>query len=334
MHWNRLIVVSALFLFPDCVLTASGTETSPTNAILDQSSDVFALIHPERVKARVTACVCPPAAGDEIPATALANFERFDPLEMTGVFSYFTHRFPGMDNPVHVCLFDSWRSGSSFLGCTVSNDVPRAVGCAIQDCSWWEWYRLGRTNGETNWLSSPCRLAETEATTPAMATRGSWPFSRTRTEAFGKTIPFRESPNWSRTHRFPVWKGHGGTSQSGRRMENGLPGPYRTRGIVSRFRLAPRFRTRNGSPRWRPFSTTGRTPRPWRRPTSCSRRIRDEIRSSLWFRTERTRRRTDACGFRFCGMERNGRRPRRTDSSARPGAARRRSGRRPTSSTA
>ena len=103
MHWNRLIVVSALFLFPDCVLTASGTETSPTNAILDQSSDVFALIHPERVKARVTACVCPPAADDEIPQTALANFERFDPLEMSGRFIYFTHRFPGMDIPVYIC---------------------------------------------------------------------------------------------------------------------------------------------------------------------------------------------------------------------------------------
>ena len=150
MHWNRLIVFSALFLFPDCVLTASGTETSPTNAILDQSSDVFALIYPERVKARVTACVSPPAADNEIPQTALANFERFDPLEMSGRFIYFTHQFPGMGIPVHVCLFDSWRSGSSFLGCTVSNDIPRAVGCAIQDCSWWEWYRLGRTTGETN----------------------------------------------------------------------------------------------------------------------------------------------------------------------------------------
>lgn len=95
-------------------------------------------------------CGMAAATGDEIPATALANFERFDPLEMSGVFSYFTHRFPGMGIPVHVCLFDSWRSGSSFLGCTVSNDIPRAVGCAIQDCSWWEWYRLGRTNGETN----------------------------------------------------------------------------------------------------------------------------------------------------------------------------------------
>ncbi len=95
-------------------------------------------------------CGIAAAADDEIPATALANFERFDPLEMSGVFSYFTHRFPGMDIPVHVCLFDHWASGSSFLGCTVSNDVPRAVGCAIQDCFWWEWYRLGRTNGETN----------------------------------------------------------------------------------------------------------------------------------------------------------------------------------------
>ncbi len=95
-------------------------------------------------------CGIAAAADTEIPATALANFEGFDPLEMSGVFSYFTHRFSGMDIPVHICLFDHWKSGSSFLGCTVSNDVPRAVGCAIQDCFWWEWYRLGRTNGETN----------------------------------------------------------------------------------------------------------------------------------------------------------------------------------------
>ena len=91
-------------------------------------------------------CGIAAAADDEIPQTALANFERFDPLEMSGRFIYFTHRCPGMDIPVYICLFNSWRSGGSFLGCTVSNDVPRAVGCAIQDCAWWEWYRLGRTN--------------------------------------------------------------------------------------------------------------------------------------------------------------------------------------------
>ena len=100
--------------------------------------------------AALPVCGIAAAADDEIPQTALANFERFDPLEMSGRFIYFTHRFPGMDIPVHVCLFNSWRSGGSFLGCTVSNDVPRAVGCAIQDCAWWEWYRLGRTTGETN----------------------------------------------------------------------------------------------------------------------------------------------------------------------------------------
>lgn len=89
-------------------------------------------------------------ATDEIPSSALTSFERFDPLEMTGGFSYFTHRFSDMDVPVHVCEFDHWKSGGSFLGCTVSNDVPCAVGFAIQDCFWWEWYRLGTTTGETN----------------------------------------------------------------------------------------------------------------------------------------------------------------------------------------
>ena len=89
-------------------------------------------------------------ATDQIPSFALPSFERFDPLEMTGVFSYFTHRFSGMDGPVYVCEFDHWKSGGSFLGCTVSNDIPRVVGCGIQNCFWWEWYRLGKTTGETN----------------------------------------------------------------------------------------------------------------------------------------------------------------------------------------
>lgn len=91
-----------------------------------------------------------PSCPDRLSSEMLRNFEKFDPLEMTGVFGYFPHRFSGMDVPVYICQFDHWKSGGSFLGCMVSNGIPKPAGCAIDKCEHWEWYRLGTIAGETN----------------------------------------------------------------------------------------------------------------------------------------------------------------------------------------
>ena len=119
-------------------------------AFSDMPSDLFALVFPERVPETAKDLPSPTLKSNPIPQALLRGFERFGPLETTGFFLYFPHCFPEMDETVYICQFDHWKSGGSFLGCVLSNGIPNAVGCAIDQCEYWEWFRLGMASGETN----------------------------------------------------------------------------------------------------------------------------------------------------------------------------------------